>query len=60
MQTREQAACLATLRAVGYKWNIENTVDRKLELHNVIKCNGVEHVLFVAELDAYGNVSFEA
>ena len=58
MQTREQAECLATLRIVGYKWNIENKVDHNLELHRVNYYNGKEHVLFVAELDAYGNVKF--
>ncbi len=58
MQTKEQAECLKTLRLVGYKWTIENKVGHNLELHNVINCNGKEHVLFVAELDAYGNVKF--
>ena len=59
MQTREQASCLATLRTVGYKWNIENKVDHNLELHNVLTVNGHEYVLFVAELDSYGNVNFD-
>lgn len=58
MQTREQAECLKTLRTVGYRWDIENKVDHSLELHKVIYYNGKEHVLFVAELDAYGNVKF--
>jgi len=58
MQTREQAECLKTLRRVGYKWNIENKVGHNLELHRVIEYGGKEHVLFVAELDAYGNVQF--
>ena len=58
MMTREQAECLATLRTVGYVWNIENSVGHNLELHRVIHYNGAEHVLFVAELDSYGNVAF--
>lgn len=58
MQTREQAECLKTLRMQGYKWNIANEVGHNLELHNVVTVNGHEYVLFVAELDAYGNVQF--
>ena len=59
LQTRDQAKCLKTLRTVGYRWTIENMVDHNLELHNVIVYGGKEHVLFVAELDSYGNVKFE-
>ena len=56
--SKETKATLATLRNQGYRWTIENEVDYRLELHNEIKrLNGTIEILFVAELDGYGNVS---
>ena len=55
---KEQTECLRTLRTVGYKWNTETPVGHNLELHLIIDVNGRQHIMFVAELDSYGNVEF--
>ena len=56
--SKEQNECLRTLKCLGYKWNTETPVGHNLELHNIITINRKQHLLFVAELDAYGNVEF--
>lgn len=56
--SKDQAECLRTLKCLGYKWNVQTKVGHNLELHYIIDINGKQHILFVADLDAYGNAEF--
>lgn len=49
---------MSALRLSGYKWTIQTEVDHRIELHNEIEfLDGRKQILFVAELDNYGNVT---
>lgn len=47
-----------TLKAIGVKFNIITPVGHRVELHyEYQRFDGSHHIHFVAELDAYGNLT---
>ena len=55
--TKDMEQAVSNLRTQGIKFTIVTEVDRKLELHREIEMlNGNSRVLFIAEIDSFGNV----
>lgn len=56
--TNDTKCTMIALRAMGYKWTICTPVGYNHELHNEITLeNGRELVMFIAEIDSYGNIT---
>jgi len=58
MISKHTQQTMGTLRNLGYKFNIVTEVERRVELHNEVeRLDGRKMVMFVAELDGYGNIT---
>lgn len=55
--TKDIKQTVSNLRIQGVKFNIMTEVDRRVELHQEIELlNGKSQMIFVAEIDAFGNI----